>query len=76
MKKIECVDAISTVTSNLKNVGEIYCISNILQGLWKYSKTGGIKELYSVQSYTDKLISHKSGLVVPIQGKKKKGKSQ
>ena len=60
MKRVECVDAVSTVTSGLKDAGEIYYISNILQGLWRYSKTGGARELYSAQFYMDKLISHKS----------------
>ena len=33
MKRVECVDAVSTVTSGLKDAGEIYYISNILKSL-------------------------------------------
>jgi hypothetical protein len=58
MKRVECVDAISTVTNGLKEEDIIYA-SNILRGLWKYSKTRDIKELYSIQSCVDKLIIQK-----------------
>jgi len=32
-----------------------------LRGLWKYSKTKEIKELYSIQVYMNKLILQKKG---------------
>ena len=54
MKKIKCIDAISAATINL-NEEEAFYVSNILRGLWKYSKT---KELYSIQTYMNKLVDH------------------
>jgi hypothetical protein len=60
MKSIKCIDAISAATINL-NGEEAFYVSNILRGLWKYSKTKEIKELYSIQVYMNKLILQKKG---------------
>jgi hypothetical protein len=57
MKRIKCIDAISTATMNL-NEEEAFYVSNILRGFWKYSKTKEAKELYSIQIYMNKLVDH------------------
>ena len=57
MKKVKCIDAISTATVGL-NEEEAFYVSNILRGLWKYSKTKETKELYSIQAYMNKLVDH------------------
>ena len=57
MKKVKCIDAISTATVGL-NEEEAFYVSNILRGLWKYSKTKEAKELYSIQAYMNKLVDH------------------
>ena len=40
------------------NEEEAFYVSNILRGLWKYSKTKEAKELYSIQAYMNKLVDH------------------
>jgi len=55
MRKIKCIDAILATTETLDE-NEASYISDILRSIWKYSKHKQLKELYSIQAYTNELI--------------------
>lgn len=54
--KIECIDAIEDVTSELKGLQAV-CTANVLKYIWRWNKKNGVEDLKKARWYLDKLIN-------------------
>jgi len=54
--KIECIDAIEDVTSELKGIQAV-CTANVLKYIWRWNKKNGVEDLKKARWYLDKLIA-------------------
>lgn len=54
--KIECIDAISVITENLKGIQAV-CTANVVKYIWRWKFKNGLEDLKKARWYLDKLIS-------------------
>lgn len=54
--RIECIDAISSATSELQGL-EAVCTGNAIKYLWRWKLKNGVQDLEKAKWYIDKLIS-------------------